>query len=94
MNALESLGMPVTIWTTPSEVPDRIPFEQDRKHSSYDPDLHENKVLQRKLKGYLLLKVYVSQQEEKNFCWQNICTLVLFSTSDFLIISIEKYTGE
>ncbi len=29
MAALGSLGMPVTIWTTPVEVPDRIPFEQD-----------------------------------------------------------------
>jgi Family of unknown function (DUF5996) len=36
--ALESLGVSVNIWTTPSEVPDRIPFEQDRKHSTYDPE--------------------------------------------------------
>jgi len=38
MAALKSLGMPVTIWTTPVEVPDRTPFEQDTKHKSYDPD--------------------------------------------------------
>ena len=36
--ALESLGMPVTIWTTPVEVPDRTPFEKDQKHSAYDPE--------------------------------------------------------
>jgi hypothetical protein len=36
--ALESLGVSVNIWTTPSEVTDRIPFEQDRKHSTYDPE--------------------------------------------------------
>ena len=36
--ALESLGVSVNIWTTPSEVPDRIPFEQNRKHSTYDPE--------------------------------------------------------
>jgi hypothetical protein len=36
MSALGSLGMPVTIWTTPVEVPDRTPFEVDRKHASYD----------------------------------------------------------
>jgi hypothetical protein len=35
--ALESLGISINIWTTPTEVSDRIPFEQDRKHASYDP---------------------------------------------------------
>ena len=29
--------IPVTIWTTPVEVPDRTPFEQDTKDKSYDP---------------------------------------------------------
>ena len=38
MAALGSLGMPVTIWTTPVEVQDRIPFEQDQKHVAYDPE--------------------------------------------------------
>jgi hypothetical protein len=38
MAALESLGMPVTIWTTPVEVQDRTPFEMDQKHASYDPE--------------------------------------------------------
>jgi hypothetical protein len=42
MTDLKSLGMPVTIWTTPTEVPDRIPFEQDRKHTTYDPE-HANR---------------------------------------------------
>ena len=37
MAVLRSLGMPITIWTTPVEVPDRTPFEQDTKHNSYDP---------------------------------------------------------
>jgi Family of unknown function (DUF5996) len=37
MAALKSLGMPVTIWTTPVEVPDRTPFEKDEKHVAYDP---------------------------------------------------------
>jgi hypothetical protein len=36
--ALKSLGLSVNIWTTPSEVPDPIPFEQDRKHATYDPE--------------------------------------------------------
>jgi hypothetical protein len=38
MAALESLEMPVTIWTTPVEVPDRTPFEEDQNHATYDPD--------------------------------------------------------
>ena len=37
MSALASLGMPVTIWTTPVEVQDRTPFEKDQKHAAYDP---------------------------------------------------------
>jgi hypothetical protein len=37
MSALSSLGMPVTIWTMPVEVADRIPFDKDRKHADYDP---------------------------------------------------------
>ena len=37
ITALRSLEMPVTIWTTPVEIPDRTPFEQDKKHKSYDP---------------------------------------------------------
>ena len=38
MSALTSLGMPVTIWTTPVEVQDRTPFEKDQKHAAYDPE--------------------------------------------------------
>ena len=38
MAALRSLGILVTIWTTPVEMPDRTPFEQDNKHTSYDPE--------------------------------------------------------
>jgi hypothetical protein len=38
MSTLASLGMPVTIWTTPVEVQDRTPFEKDQKHAAYDPE--------------------------------------------------------
>ena len=38
MSALSSLEMPVSIWTTPVEVPDRTPFEKDEKHAAYDPE--------------------------------------------------------
>jgi len=38
MDALTSLGLGVSIWTTPVEVEAPIPFERDRQHASYDPD--------------------------------------------------------
>jgi Family of unknown function (DUF5996) len=36
MAALRSLDIEVDIWTTPVEVEDRTPFEQDRHHAAYD----------------------------------------------------------
>ncbi|HTE86039.1 MAG TPA: DUF5996 family protein, partial [Dehalococcoidia bacterium] len=36
MGALRSLGIGVEINTTPDEVEERIPFEQDEQHASYD----------------------------------------------------------
>lgn len=38
MAMLRSAGIEVKIWPVPVEVPDPIPFDQDRKHCSYDPD--------------------------------------------------------
>ncbi len=38
MEALGKLGIAVNIWTMPVEIPDAIPFEQDRIHASYDRD--------------------------------------------------------
>ena len=38
MAALKSLGIPVSIWSTPVEVEDRTPFEEDEKHAAYDAD--------------------------------------------------------
>lgn len=35
MTALGTLEMPVTIWTTPVEVPDRTPFEKDQKFGAF-----------------------------------------------------------
>ena len=36
--ALQSLDIEAKIWPVPVEIPDPIPFEQDTKHASYDPD--------------------------------------------------------
>lgn len=38
MRLLDELNVKVTIWTTPVEIPDPVPFEQDTQHSSYDAD--------------------------------------------------------
>jgi Family of unknown function (DUF5996) len=38
MQRLKALGLDVRIWTMPVEIPDPIPFEQDRQHRAYDPD--------------------------------------------------------
>ncbi|HEX8163152.1 MAG TPA: DUF5996 family protein [Pyrinomonadaceae bacterium] len=42
MRRLAGLGVGVKIWTTPVEVPDPVPFEQDTQHASYDPE-HANR---------------------------------------------------
>jgi hypothetical protein len=38
MAQLRSLGMDIAIWTTPVEVEERTPFEQDDRHAAYDPE--------------------------------------------------------
>ena len=38
MGRLRELGLETRIWTMPVEIPDAIPFEQDRDHAAYDPD--------------------------------------------------------
>lgn len=38
MLALRGLGIEITIWTMPVEVPDPIRFEEDRKHAAYDAE--------------------------------------------------------
>ena len=38
MEQLDRLGLATPIWTMPVEIPDAIPFEQDRTHKAYDKD--------------------------------------------------------
>ena len=38
MAALDDLGLPVRIWTTPVEIPDPVPFEQDEQNAGYNPE--------------------------------------------------------
>ena len=42
MSQLAAMGIEVAIWTMPVEIPDAIPFDEDRIHSAYDPD-HANR---------------------------------------------------
>ena len=37
MSALKDLGISLRIWTTSVEGEERIPFEKDYKHKTYDP---------------------------------------------------------
>ncbi len=38
MGTLREIGIEVQIWTMPQEVENAIPFEQDHKHTAYDPE--------------------------------------------------------
>jgi len=38
MSALRSLGLEVKIWTTPVEVANPVPFEEDETHAAYDAE--------------------------------------------------------
>lgn len=38
MSLLDELGVATDIWPMPVEIPDAIPFPDDRTHASYDPD--------------------------------------------------------
>jgi len=38
MSVLDELGVATDIWPMPVEIPDAIPFPDDRMHASYDPD--------------------------------------------------------
>ena len=64
METLAGLGITVTLWPVPVEVEGPIPFEEDRRHASYEPGhahrffqmlLHANRVLAR-FKGRFLGK--------------------------------------
>lgn len=38
MSTLAALGIEAKIWRMPVEIPDPIPFDEDTKHASYDPE--------------------------------------------------------
>jgi hypothetical protein len=42
MDLLRSAGIEVKIWRMPVEIPNPIPFDEDRVHASYDPEAAHN----------------------------------------------------
>jgi hypothetical protein len=38
MSQLDALGLATPVWSMPVEIPDAIPFTDDQKHTSYDPE--------------------------------------------------------
>jgi hypothetical protein len=69
---LGALGLDVHLWTTPVEVPDPIPFEQDDTHGEYDATWANRfwEVLRRcdaTFKG--LARSYVGKQSPVHFFW-------------------------
>jgi hypothetical protein len=38
MDALRKLGLELSIWKMPVEIPDPIPFDEDEQHAAYDPE--------------------------------------------------------
>jgi hypothetical protein len=38
MASLKTVGIDISIYSVPSEIPDAIPFEQDSAHKAYDPE--------------------------------------------------------
>jgi len=57
MSALRELGLEIKIWTTPVEVPDPIPFEDDTVHASYDAE-YANRVWRALVKMDEVLKEF------------------------------------
>ena len=60
MGKLRGLGVDVRIWTLPVEIPDPIPFEQDREHAAYEPE-HAHRFWRILLKADQLLAAFRSR---------------------------------
>lgn len=60
MEQLRSLGIEVRVNTTPNEIESAIPFEDDYKHTSYNPE-HARRLHQALLRIYPVLTVFQSK---------------------------------
>ena len=57
MEMLRSAGVEVSIWRMPVEIPDPIPFDEDRVHAAYDAERAENFLVHPALGGCGFLSV-------------------------------------
>jgi hypothetical protein len=84
MAALDHLQLPVRIWSTPVEIPEPIPFEQDTLHHSYEPEL-ANRFFQ------ILLQVHrVFEQRRCEFVGK--CSPVHFFWGSF-DLAVTRFSG-
>ena len=74
MGALQALGVPVKISTTPSELSDPIPFPEDETHRAYDAE-YANRFWRVVLQANRVLKVFRARFRGKSspvhFFWGN-----------------------
>ena len=72
MDALRSLGIRVSIWTTPVEVQARTPFEMDTKNASYDAD-YARKFWKTLVQAHRIMDMFrsrfVGKANPVNFYW-------------------------
>jgi hypothetical protein len=84
MNALDELSLHVKIGTTPNEIADAIPFDQDEIHRSYDPE-YANRFWR-----VLLQSTRVLTQFRSRFCGK--CSPVHFFWGSF-DLAVTRFSG-
>src|SRR3989440_1097712 len=84
MDALRDLGIEVQIATMPNEVADAIPFDQDDKHASYDPE-YANRFWR-----VLLQSDRVFKEFRSDFCGK--CSPVHFFWGSF-DLAVTRFSG-
>ncbi len=84
MKALDDLALPVRINTTPNEIENPIPFEQDEEHRSYDPE-YANRFWRVLVQSDRVLKQFRSR-----FCGK--CSPVHFFWGSF-DLAVTRFSG-
>jgi len=84
MDALHRMGIDVSISVTPSEVPDPIPFPDDRTHATYDP------ASARRFHGVLSLVDLVLKEHRAQFRGRTTPVHFFWGTFD---LAVTRYSG-
>ena len=85
MSVLRELNLPVSINTTPNELPNPIPFERDETHRSYDPE-YANRFWRVLLQGDRVFKEFRSR-----FCGK--CSPSHFFWGSF-DLAVTRFSGQ